>query len=42
MEFIRNNNRWTETNYYYDASNRLIMEKIVNRTNNFIMIAQVH
>lgn len=25
----------TETNYYYDANNRLIMEKIVNRTNKF-------
>ena len=34
-EFIRNNNRLTETNYYYDANNRLIMEKIVNRTNKF-------
>lgn len=34
-EFIRNNNRWTETNYYYYANNRLIMEKIVNRTNKF-------
>ena len=33
--FTRNNNRCTETYYYYDASNRLIIEKIANKINKF-------